>query len=141
MSALANTSVAPEFAKRLECGRFIAAFDARLCVTVTHGVRPLPPDDLSDAFQINQHPLRVAEVKNLPKILGRPEVSRLAERVLRAVVQPHRERPERLLFSHLFDRRCIQQSILTPRRTCGNGKFRERMDLKGNPRNRNPKSR
>jgi len=47
--ALASTSGALEFAKRLECARFIAAFDARLCITVPCSYALCPSESAAEA--------------------------------------------------------------------------------------------
>jgi hypothetical protein len=60
--------------------------------------------DLRDVFDVNQHPLRVAEMENLPVAPGRAEVPRGPERVLPAVAQKHREVAEGLAFHHVLDR-------------------------------------
>ena len=58
LSAWASTSVAPELAKRLECARFIAAFDACRCLTAPRSYALCPSESAAeaDAFQTLAHP-------------------------------------------------------------------------------------
>ncbi|MDW8310693.1 MAG: hypothetical protein RMK20_15065 [Verrucomicrobiales bacterium] len=72
-------------------------------------------DNPDDGVEVEHHPVGIAEVKDDAIIPRRGKVPRLAERLLRAVAEPDRERAERLSFGNAFDvGRVPQRNLATP---------------------------
>jgi hypothetical protein len=72
-------------------------------VTQGRDEAPLPLEILSDAVGINAHYLGLAKIDQQPVVPRRPNVSRVFERVLPAVVESDGKGSERSPFDQVFD--------------------------------------